>query len=153
VGNPISRVSQVDQIVSALAALLGGLVTAGASYLTYRAAKDSEPQPPSERTLTLEDRIDLLQQQMKASAILIEQISAEMDARAKTAASLKAEAEQAQQLASLHEEQQKAVVRAVRAEMTSESKRTARRNLVANIMFFLGGVLVSVAIQLLIKPL
>lgn len=90
---------------------------------------------------------------MKTSANLIEQISAEMDVRAKVALTLKAEAEQARQLASLHEEQRQAVVRAVGAEMAAESKRTGRQNLRANILFFVAGVLVSVIIQLVVKPL
>ncbi|TDW18833.1 hypothetical protein EV650_5429 [Kribbella kalugense] len=90
---------------------------------------------------------------MRSSAELIEQITAEMEVRAATAASLKAEAEQAQQLASLHQEQQDAVMRAVRAEIGAEGKNAARQNLKANILFFLAGVLVSVAIQLVIKPL
>jgi hypothetical protein len=140
----------VELFIPILASLLAGVGSVIAGVITAYRQRSAEA---ASQNLTLEDQIDRLQDQMKSSAQLIEQISAEMEVRAKTAASLKAEAEQAQQLASLHREQQDAVMRAVRAEMAAESKKSARQNLKANLLFFLGGVLVSVAIQLVIKPL
>ncbi|WP_134121767.1 hypothetical protein [Kribbella kalugense] len=140
----------MELFIPVLATLLGGLASAVAGTLAARRGRHAGD--PSQ-SVTLEARISRLQNQMRSSAELIEQITAEMEVRAATAASLKAEAEQAQQLASLHQEQQDAVMRAVRAEIGAEGKNAARQNLKANILFFLAGVLVSVAIQLVIKPL
>lgn len=102
---------------------------------------------------SLEARIDALQTKMKESANLIEQITAGMHARASTAARLKAEAEHSRQIASIHKDQQDAVMHALRAEVADQNKRTYWQAMRANGLFFIAGVLASVVVQLLVKPL
>ncbi len=67
--------------------------------------------------LTLEERLAELADLMIRSATLVEQASAELDARAATAQKLQEEAKQAEELASVNREQAEAIRKLVDAEL------------------------------------
>ena len=90
---------------------------------------------------------------MRESARLLEQVSAEIAARAATAATLKEEAEAAEALAQLNAEQREAVARIVRSEVSTEERHVFRQNLLVNALFFLGGAGTSVLIVLFVHPI
>lgn len=56
-------------------------------------------------------------------------------------------------LAALSDEQQVAIIRALRDEMAAEGKKAARTSLWSNLLFFVAGVLASIAVTLLVHPL
>lgn len=101
---------------------------------------------------SLEARLARLGSTMQESARLLEQVSGEIDARAAAAAQLQREAREAEQLAQLNQAERDAVVRAVRAEIVSESKKSARQGLLANILFFIAGIAASIAVTLFVQP-
>jgi hypothetical protein len=102
---------------------------------------------------SLEQRLSELGLTMKQAAGLLTQVEAELEARAVRARTLQAAADEAENLAKLHAQEREAVARLVRGEIAMEGKRSARQQLVANLLFFLAGVLVSVAVNLFVQPL
>ena len=97
-------------------------------------------------------RLARLGSTMQESAQLLEQVSGEIEARSAAAAQLQKEAQEAEQLAKLNQAERDAVVRAVRAEIVSESKKSARQGLWANLLFFIAGVAASIAVTLFVQP-
>ena len=111
---------------------------------------------------TLEQRIDRLSKTFQESGRLIEQVSAELEARSLTARRLKEEASNAEALARLHKDQAEAVKRMMRAEVHEEMlvelskglERANRQNFrdsvkIAVVSFFGGGAL-SIAITIFV---
>jgi hypothetical protein len=106
---------------------------------------------------TLEERLEELSASMLRSARLVEQVSAELDARAVTARRLKEEAADAEQLAAQNKEQADAVRRLIRSEMTQElstaQRRIFRDSLRVAIGSFVVGVAATFLVTLLVHPL
>ena len=94
---------------------------------------------------------------MQESARLVEQVTADLDARAVTARRLQEEAEQAKAVAALNKEQAEAVQRLIRSEMSDELAAKDRRNFRDNIRLavisLIAGGLISLVITLLVHPL
>ena len=85
-----------------------------------------------ERDLTLEERLAELTDLMGRSSILVEQVSAELDARVATAQKLQEEARQAEELASINREQAEAIRRLMNADLAATLKdngTTIRRDI------------------------
>jgi hypothetical protein len=102
--------------------------------------QEANPEEP------LEGRIDRLSRSFQESARLIEQVSAELEARSLTARRLKEEAENAEALARLHKDEADAVRRVMRAEMHSEMTAELTKGLEGvNRRNFRDGVKISVA--------
>jgi len=138
------------------------LVAALVAVITFRAATRAtrlteELRGPAAHQETLEQRLDQLSVSMQQSARLVEQVSAELDARAVTARRLREEVESAEALAALHKDQAEAVRRLVRSEMTEElataRRRIRRDSLTIGIGAFVAGALVSSVVTLLVYPL
>lgn len=78
-----------------------------------------------QRQETLEDRLGHLSELMGQSRILVEQVSAELDARAATARQLQEEVKEAEALAVIHREQADAIRRLIDAELEANRKAMA----------------------------
>ena len=114
-----------------------------------------------ERDLTLEERLAELTDLMGRSSILVEQVSAELDARVATAQKLQEEARQAEELASINREQAEAIRRLMNADLAATLKdngTTIRRDIRKDAIrigvgsFIAGGGL-TLLITLLVHPL
>jgi biopolymer transport protein ExbB/TolQ len=102
---------------------------------------------------SIEQRLDELSNSMKDSARLVEQISAELDARAATAKQLDADAKAVEALAELHKDQADAVRRMLDAELGRSERRIRRDSVVIGAFSFIAGGGVSLLITLLVHPL
>lgn len=102
---------------------------------------------------TLEGRLDELSKSMRHSARLVEQVSAELDARAATARRVNEEAEVAKALAELHREQADAVRRMLDAELKTAARGIRRDSIIIGLASFVSGAGVSFVVTLLVHPL
>ena len=80
-------------------------------------------------------------------------MQAEIQAQLTQVEQLQKKASDAEQLASLHGAAADAVAAQFRAAVAGENKKSARSALVANVMFFLAGVVASVFVTLLVRPI
>jgi hypothetical protein len=147
-------------LAAGLTAALAGMVPAAvlAVVLEFRSrSAAAEREQSSVAQVTLEQRLQSLSVSMQESARLVEQVSAELDARAIAARRLQEEADYAQALVTMHKEQTEAIERLVRSGMESELAAT-RRDIFRDSLrlaipsFVLGG-LVTLLITLLVHPL
>jgi len=90
---------------------------------------------------------------MRNSAKLVEQVSAELDARAATAKKLKEEAEAAEALAAINREQAEAIRRLMDTELEGTARRIRRDSIIIGIMSFIAGGGISFLVTLLVHPL
>jgi hypothetical protein len=90
---------------------------------------------------------------MRLSARLVEQVSAELEARAATAKKLKEEAEAAETLASIHKEQAAAIQRLLDAELEGTARRIRRDSIIIGIASFVAGGGLTLLVTLLVHPL
>jgi hypothetical protein len=90
---------------------------------------------------------------MRESARLVEEVSAELDARAATAKRLQQEAETAAMLASLHRNQADAVRRMIDAELARTARGIRRDSIVIGIASFIAGAGVTLLVTLLVHPI
>jgi hypothetical protein len=136
--------------IAALAAAVGGGATV-AWLLSSNSQFGQATQATSNRTL--EQRLDELAESMRQSARLVEEVSAELDARAATAKQLKEEADTAQAIAGLHQEQMEAVRRVLDAELTGATRRIRGDSIKIGVASFIAGGGVSLLVTLLVPPL
>jgi hypothetical protein len=97
---------------------------------------------------TVEERLDELSQSMRASAQLVAQISAELEARALTAKQLQEDAKAAEALAGIHKEQAEAIRRLMDAQLTGSERRIRRDSIIIGIGSFIAGGGVSFLVTL-----
>lgn len=90
---------------------------------------------------------------MRQSARLVEQVSAELDARAAAARRLNEEAETAKALAELHKEQANAVRRMLDAELKTAARGIRRDSIIIGFASFVAGGGVSFFVTWLVHPL
>lgn len=83
----------------------------------------------------------------------MEQISAELNARAATARKLQAEARDAEALNQLTKEQAEAVGRLVHAEVDGSERRIRRDSVLIGLLWFIAGVAATIGVTLLVHPL
>jgi septal ring factor EnvC (AmiA/AmiB activator) len=102
---------------------------------------------------TLEDRLSQLSKSMQQSARLVEQVSAELDARATTARQLQKEAEDAEALAALHKDQADAVRRMIDAELATATRNIRSDSIKIGIASFIAGGGLTLLVTLLVHPL
>jgi methyl-accepting chemotaxis protein len=102
---------------------------------------------------TLEERLDELSKSMRDSARLVEQVSAELEARAATARQLTKDAETAEALAGLHKQQAEAVRRMMDAELAGATRRIRSDSIKIGIGSFVAGGGLTFAVTLLVHPL
>jgi hypothetical protein len=120
---------------------------------TTRATSQAKEVPTQK---TLEGRLDELSKSMRHSARLarlVEQVSAELDARAATARRVNEEAEVAKALAELHREQADAVRRMLDAELKTAARGIRRDSIIIGLASFVSGAGVSFVVTLLVHPL
>lgn len=98
---------------------------------------------------TVEERLDELSVSMRASAQIVAQISAELEARAMTAKQLQEDAKTAEALAGIHKEQAEAIRRLMDAELTGSERRIRRDTIIVGISSFIAGGGVSFLLTLL----
>ncbi|QHC25263.1 hypothetical protein [Streptomyces sp. GS7] len=137
--------------IASLMVALAGVLASGLGIVFERLAKrrvDASLKP-----VPLDQRVQQLGRSMRESARLIEQVTAELEARSASAQRLKEEAESAQVLAKLQEKERKAVADLVKAEIEGQRRRTLRDGLIANAFFFVGGGLVTLAVALFVHPI
>ncbi|MCO6010575.1 hypothetical protein NE236_37020 [Actinoallomurus purpureus] len=120
--------------------------------------------PPEERLTppSLEDRALRVAELIKESGSLIDELTAEMAARAAALEQLRAEAEHAQRVAEIHKEQQEAVAKILRLELErqeeqirSELAKNNRRsfwqgfavNIGVGLLFFVAGLLAPIGLR------
>ena len=135
------------QVLAIAVVLLAALVTGQAFW----GAKSDAERAASQKTL--EERLDELSKSMRDSARLVEQVSAELEARAVTARRLTEEANTAEALAGLHKEQAEAVRRMMDAELTGTARRIRNDSIKIGIGSFVAGGGVTLAVTLLVRPL
>lgn len=140
-------------VAATVAALVGGVVAAIQAAAVFRSGRAQSMTQAAIEEESLEDRVRVLIRLLGQSSDLLSQVSAEIDARAATATRRMQEAAQAQELADLRKEEREAVAQLVRAEVGAAARRSSRRALLANVLFFIAGGLVSLAITLWVHPL
>ncbi|MGY1705511.1 hypothetical protein ACI79C_13150 [Geodermatophilus sp. SYSU D00697] len=140
-------------LAGVITALVGLIVSFFARRTSAAAQQQVHEALISTPEATLENRLEDLARTMRTSARLLAQVSAEMEARSARAAELKSQVEEAERLAQLSQEDREAVARLFRAELAGETKIVSAAQWRANWLFFLGGVLVSVRIQLFVTPI
>ena len=135
--------------------ILGVLAVVSVSLIVsiwgFRDAGSRTKPPVAQKAL--EDRIDELSKSMRDSARLVEQVSAELDARAVMAKKLKEEADAAKALAGLYKEQTDAIRRMMDAQLTSAARGIRRDSIKIGIASFVAGGGVSFLVTLLVHPL
>lgn len=129
--------------------LLAAIVTLVVIVLPDRSAINLGQVPSQE---TLDQRLDELSKSMRNSARLVEQVSAELEARAAAARTLEEEAKAAEALAALNKDQADAVRRLLGAELAGAGKRIRRDSIVIGLASFVAGGGVTYLISLLVHP-
>jgi hypothetical protein len=157
VGFPIAQAHGFlwEGIVAAITLAVSGSLLAALLDLRNEASAveaHEAPEPDS-----LERKIGLLLDSMRQSATLVEQVSAELDARALAVRRLQEDANQARVLAEMNKEQAQAVQRIIQSGMGSQLSATRREIFrdsvrLAVISFFAGG-LITLLVTLLVHPL
>jgi len=109
--------------------------------------------PEDTPSKTLEDRLDELSKSMQNSARLVEQVSAELEARTAAVKKLQEDAKAAETLAGLHKEQAEAVRRMIDTELEGSARRIRRDAIIIGVGLFVAGGAVSFAITLFVHPL
>lgn len=102
---------------------------------------------------TLEQRLDDLAASMRDSAQIVQQVSAELGARAATAKRLREEAETAEALSRLHKEESDAVGRMLHAQLEGATREIRRDSIKFGIVWFVSGAAASFLVTLLVHPL
>lgn len=102
---------------------------------------------------TLEQQLGQLADSMRASARLVQQVSAELDARAATAKRLKEEVQTAEAAASLHKEQAEAISRMLEAQLSGQRRGTRMDTILITIASAFAGAAATYMVTLLVHPL
>jgi hypothetical protein len=102
---------------------------------------------------SLEQRLDDLAASMRESAQIVQQVSAELEARAVTAKRLREEGEAAKALSRLHKEESEAVSRMLQAQLETATREIRRDSIRIGIVSFAGGAAASFLVTLLVHPL
>lgn len=145
-----SLATGIAAVVGVVGALLGAIVAARGSRTARQIAAKVEG---GASQVTLEDRLSQLSKSMQQSARLVEQVSAELDARAATARQLQKEAEDAEALAALHREQADAVRRMIDAELATATRRIRSDSIKIGIASFIAGGGLTLLVTLLVHPI
>jgi uncharacterized membrane protein YfcA len=103
--------------------------------------------------VTLEDKLTSLSKSMRQSAKLVEEVSAELDAREATARRLQQEAQDAEALAALHRDQTEAVRRLLDTELVGQRKGIRKDAIIVGIFSFVLGVGGTLLVTLLVHPI
>lgn len=101
----------------------------------------------------LEERLENLSKSMRESARLVEQVEAELAARAATAQRLQEDAKTAEALAALHRNQAEAVRRMMDAELATTAKGIRSDSIKIGIASFVAGGGLTLLVTLLVHPL
>jgi hypothetical protein len=137
-------------IIAAVGTVGAALGTVAAGFVLRRDARSTGKNVSQK---TLENRLEELSNSMRNSAKLVEQVSAELDARAATAKKLKEEAEAAEALAAINREQAEAIRRLMDTELEGTARRIRRDSIIIGIMSFIAGGGISFLVTLLVHPL
>jgi hypothetical protein len=137
------------EIIASLAALLGASATSLAAWLAQRLQRNRGV-APSVPQVSLEERLDELSLSMRRSARLVEQVSAELEARAASARQLQEDAKTAEAVAAFHKEQTEAVRRMLDAELVTQAKGIRRDSVWIGVVSFVGGGLLTLAVTLFV---
>lgn len=137
-----------------IGASFAGVVTLLGGLFAQNALRKVRGQQPELEETTLEKRLEDLSKTMSTSSRLMEQVTAELEARVLLAEQLKKEAEAAEALAGLNKGQREAVARLVRgevsAEIAAESRRAKRLSITIGFLYFAAGAAASYVITLLV---
>jgi uncharacterized membrane-anchored protein YhcB (DUF1043 family) len=136
-------------VVGALAAVSGALVSLVVARRSRKTVSDVEGDASQ---TTLEERLDELSKSMRQSARLVEQVSAELDARAASARQLQEDAKTAEALAALHKDQADAIRRTIDAELASTAKRIRSDSIKIGIASFVAGGGLTLVVTLFVHP-
>jgi hypothetical protein len=129
------------------AALLGLFASLVAGEMARRAAKRSRKWTEGQATAivpTLADRIEILRSNLKQSTSIMDEIHAELNLQTTALDRVRAEAEQNQRLAALHQEEADAVRKLVAATIEGAQGKAARPAKRQQWLFFLAGLFFSV---------
>lgn len=139
----------MEPISFALASLLTGLLARFLDTYTWEHGR-LRRKVPSEGSL--ESKLERLSTSMGEAVALMEQVSAELAARKETVERLNAEADHAQSIISLTQEQKEAVAKVVRTEVVTEGKRSSRMSFWVGLLYFAAGALITVAVTMFVRP-
>jgi hypothetical protein len=139
-----------SSIAAALVAILGALP---ALYLAWATLPGAESARLAASPKALEQRLGDLAASMRESARLVEQISAELDARATTARRLKEEAETAEAITRLHRDETAAIQRMLDTQLEEAARRIRSDSIKISIVSFFAGGAVTFAVTLLVHPI
>lgn len=144
----LSAVNWLGPAAALVVAVVGVLIAVDVFRRDRRVtSRESIPQK------TLENRLEELSKSMRNSARLVEQVSAELDARAATAKKLQEEAAAAQALADMNKAQGEAIRHLIDTELEGSERRIRRDAIVIGIGSFVAGGGVSFCVTLLVHPL
>lgn len=102
---------------------------------------------------SLESKLARLSASIGDSVALMQQVSAELTARKETVEQLKVEADHAQRIVALTQEQKEAVAKLVRAEVASEGKRSTKMSVWVGLLYALAGALITLAVTMFVRPI
>jgi hypothetical protein len=101
----------------------------------------------------LEQRLGELSDSMRSSAQMVQEISAELDARVTTAKRLKEEAETAEAISRLHKEESEAVRRMLDAQLETVAHKIRSDSIRISVASFVAGAGVTYLVTLLVQPI
>lgn len=134
----------ISVITSIVATTLG--IRSTVELIQFR--KEQEPDAHS-----LEFKMEQLARTIANSKHLMSEVGLELEAQAARAERLKIEAEQAEALAALNKKEREAVAELVRGEVQEQGRRSDRKQIRANLLFFLGGVAASSTVSIILFAL
>jgi hypothetical protein len=147
--SPTTIASVIIGAGALVSAVAGALITFGLLRRSTQALSKTED---AASQTTLEERLDELSKSMRRSARLVEQVSAELDARAATARQLQKDADTAQALAALHKDQADAIRRTIDAELATAANRIRSDSIKIGIASFFAGGGLTLVVTLFVHP-
>ncbi|MBV9012125.1 MAG: hypothetical protein JO272_08750 [Pseudonocardiales bacterium] len=120
--------SNIAYLISVIFTALGGLAGLSGFTSLFRTTKEAKDTTVELKITTLEDRLEELGRTMRSAARLLNQVEAEIQVRSASAERLKEEAQTAENLVKLNQEQRDAIAKLVRNEIGVETKKVTRQS-------------------------
>jgi C4-dicarboxylate-specific signal transduction histidine kinase len=149
----LSAVGAVITALTAIVTALAALAASAQATVLRRRLRRELPEELQQAEPTLEGRLDELKDLTGRLSRLTVQVTTELGAREATAQRLRKEAEDAEALAALHQDQADAVRRMIDAELATSRRDIRRDSIRIGIASFIAGAAASLLVTLLVHPI
>ncbi|MFB9726756.1 hypothetical protein [Haloechinothrix salitolerans] len=129
-----------------IAAILSAFLSLAITFVALRQSRIPTREPSDEERSTLTGRVDDLREYLRQSSLIIEELNAELHVQTSALERMRAEAEQNQRLAALHQDEADAVRKLVDTTIKDAHEEAAAIGRRIQWKFFLGGLLASIPI-------